>query len=62
MSQRKWNVWSIDTEKSRALVVDEGIRPYAIESAERRNAAAERLQVTNLRFLALPDGEVPHDE
>jgi len=56
---RKWNVWSIDTAKARALVVDEGTRSYALESAIRRNAAADRLKVADLRFKALPEGEVP---
>jgi len=59
VSRRKWNVWSVDTAEQRALVVDEGSQAKAIESADRRNAAAARLGVANLRFVALPDGEVP---
>lgn len=54
-----WNVWSVDTAKKRALVVDEGARSYALESAARRNAAAERLKVTDIKFVALRAGEVP---
>ena len=58
----KWNVWSVDDAKDRALVVDEGAKLYCGDSARRRNDAAEKYQV-GLRFVALPEGEVPgHDE
>ena len=57
----KWNVWSVDTEHQRALVVNEGTRAYAQDDAEHRNASAKRLGAENLEFVALPDGEGPFD-
>jgi hypothetical protein len=55
----KWNVWSVDVAKQRALVVDEGAEKYARESAERRNRAALRVGMTGCRFVAYRDGEEP---
>jgi hypothetical protein len=55
----KWNVWSVSTKDGRGLVVDEGTKVQAIASAKRRNAAAARLGVGGLVFVAMPDGQVP---
>jgi hypothetical protein len=54
----KWNVWSIDDAKGRALVVSEGSEGECTDGAERRNKTAARLDVS-LRFEALPDGQEP---
>jgi hypothetical protein len=54
-----WNVWSVDTAESRALVVDEGAEHYSQVSAGRRNATARRLGIASLVFIALPPGQVP---
>lgn len=59
MSEQPWQVWSIDTDRKRALVVQHGTRAQCEASARIRNASAERLHVTTLRFEALPPGEEP---
>jgi hypothetical protein len=58
----KWEVWSVDVEKDRGLVVDEGPRAVAEKSAERKNRAAARQGMHGLVFMALQFGEVPDGE
>jgi hypothetical protein len=55
---KKWNVWSVDRNKGRGLVVDEGTETQAREGAERRNVSAARYQM-DVVFVAKPDGQVP---
>lgn len=55
------NVWSINYNDERAIVIDQGTSGYCTESAARRNAAAKRLGVRT-KFLVLPDGQTPTDE
>lgn len=56
-----WEVWSVHLGEGRALVVDEGAKMQARESATRRNAAAAR-HIPDLVFLALPAGSQPSRE
>lgn len=61
MAARKWNVWSIDRENLRGLVVNEGTEKQATADAEHRNAVALRLKTTGVAFVALPHGRQPSE-
>jgi hypothetical protein len=58
MTTSPYQVWSIDREKQRALVVDEGDRQYCVLSAVRRIAAADKYTLPTV-FEALPAGSEP---
>jgi hypothetical protein len=55
----EWEVWSVDVVKDRGLVVDEGTKKAAQESAERKNRAAARQGMHDLVFMALRAGVEP---
>jgi hypothetical protein len=60
MAARKWDVWSIDRENLRGLVVHEGIsEKEATAAAGKRNATALRLKMSGTAFVALPQGQQP---
>jgi hypothetical protein len=60
MAASKWNVWSVNSEGTMALVVDEGTRKHCEEAAARRNESLARLKMGG-RFEALPGGQKPGD-
>jgi hypothetical protein len=60
MTAKKWDVWSLDRENLRGLVVHEGItEKEATADADKRNATAVRLKMPGTAFVALPQGRRP---
>lgn len=62
MPIRRWQVWSLDPQSGRWVVVDEGSPPVAKASARSHQETADRLGIEGAEYRALPPGREPDDE
>lgn len=59
---KRWQVWSLDPQSGRWMVVDEGRESAARASAERKMGLAWKHAMIGAVYVALPPGEEPTAE